>query len=202
MSRKLQYFQFNGYAEAIRYMLHYGKLDFEDIRYKREDWPIKSVKDSLPFGQMPTYEEDGRTINQSMAIARYVGNKIGLVPSDPWEQAVLDAAVLNVYDFAKKLVDNLKDQDPEKKEENQKNIDETVEYYLTRFERELKAGNGHFGGKLSWADFIIVGLVETFNVYLGTDLHKNYPTIAALILKVNTLPGIKEYIASRPPYTK
>lgn len=46
MSRKLQYYDFNGYAEAIRYLLHYGKLEFEDVRYKGEDWPIKSVKDS------------------------------------------------------------------------------------------------------------------------------------------------------------
>lgn len=53
----------------------------------------------LPYGQVPIYEEDHRSINQSFAIARYVAGKAGLLPSDPWEQAILDAMVLNIYDF-------------------------------------------------------------------------------------------------------
>lgn len=48
---------------------------------------------------MPVYEEGDRTLNQSFAIARYVASKAGLLPSDPWEQALLDAMVLNIYDF-------------------------------------------------------------------------------------------------------
>lgn len=53
----------------------------------------------LPFGQLPLYEEDGKTLNQSLAIARYVAHKISLLPADPWEQAVVDALVFNIYDF-------------------------------------------------------------------------------------------------------
>nr|QGZ00484.1 glutathione S-transferase sigma3 [Glyphodes pyloalis] len=198
MSRKLQYFDVNGYAEAVRYMLHYGKLEFEDIRYKRDDWPIKSVKDALPYGQLPIYEEDGRVLSQSLAIARYVAHEVGLLPSDPWEQAVVEAAALNCYDFVKKIVTLMLD--PSKIEENKKNIDEAVEFYLSRFEKELKTGNGYFGGKLSWADFILVGMIETTNLYLKGSIEKNYPTVTALISKIYSLPGIKEYVAKRGPY--
>lgn len=45
------------------------------------------------------YKEGDRTLNQSVAIARYVASKTDLLPSDPWDQAVLDAAVLTIYDF-------------------------------------------------------------------------------------------------------
>lgn len=37
MSLKLQYFNVNGLAESIRYILHYSGQKFEDIRYERKD---------------------------------------------------------------------------------------------------------------------------------------------------------------------
>lgn len=45
MSRKITYFDLPGYVDAIRYMLHYSGLKFEDVRYQLKDWPIKEVKD-------------------------------------------------------------------------------------------------------------------------------------------------------------
>lgn len=50
---------------------------------------------------MPFYDEGNRSLDQSLAIARYLGSKYDLLPSDPWDQAVLDAAALNIYDFWK-----------------------------------------------------------------------------------------------------
>lgn len=38
-------------------------------------------------------------LHQSIAIARYVAANTELLPSDPWQQALLDAAVLTIYDF-------------------------------------------------------------------------------------------------------
>lgn len=57
----------------------------------------------LPFGKLPLLEdEEGRKLHQSLAIARYVAANTDLLPSDPWEQALLDAAVLTVYDMVKR----------------------------------------------------------------------------------------------------
>lgn len=39
MTYKLYYFNIRGLGEPIRYLLKYGKVDFEDIRFEREDWP-------------------------------------------------------------------------------------------------------------------------------------------------------------------
>lgn len=38
MSRKLYYFDLNGLGEGIRYILHYGQLEFEDVRIPRIDY--------------------------------------------------------------------------------------------------------------------------------------------------------------------
>ncbi|KAL0881820.1 hypothetical protein ABMA27_001598 [Loxostege sticticalis] len=195
MSRKLTYFEIPGFGETIRYLLHYGGLKFEDFRYQRKDWPIKEIKDTLPYGQFPIYEENGQTINQSMAIARYVASQVGLLPSDPWEQAKLDAAVLNLYEFYGKLMTTQRsDLEEEKKKAL---VEETIAFYYPRFERDLKAGNGHFGGKLSWADFVLAGGTVGINIFFGSKLEKDFPAITALVTEIQNLKGVKEYIATQ-----
>ncbi|CAH2981891.1 unnamed protein product [Chilo suppressalis] len=150
MAKKLQYFNVNGRGEAIRYMLHYGGHKFEDIRYEVKDWPIQSVKDSLPYGQFPLYEEDGKTLNQSLAIARYVASQSQLLPSDLWQQAVLDAVVHNIYDFwnKNKLAEYMRGDAETRAALKKQTFEEHIPFYLPRFEKELKANNGHFAGKL------------------------------------------------------
>ncbi|XP_013188172.2 glutathione S-transferase [Amyelois transitella] len=198
MSRKLEYFNVNGLAESIRYILHYGGLKFEDIRHDYGSWPITEIKDTLPYGQLPIYEEGGRRLNQSIAIARYIASQTNLLPSDPWEQAVLDAVAFNVIDFLQKIITFRREADPVKKEQLKKQfLSETVDYYLSRFEKELKANNGYFGGKLSWVDFYVMGIIEAINQFTEEQIEKNYPTIVALFQKIRSLPGVKEYIASR-----
>lgn len=46
MAQKLHYFNISGLAEPIRYILLYSGQQFEDIRYERQDWPVKEIKDS------------------------------------------------------------------------------------------------------------------------------------------------------------
>ncbi|KAJ2947569.1 hypothetical protein O0L34_g17361 [Tuta absoluta] len=199
MSKKLHYFHLNGLGEPIRYILHYAGEKFEDVRLILKTHLLFSA---LPYGQLPLYEENGRSLNQSLAIARYVAHKAHLLPSDPWEQAKLDAIVYNIYDFWMKFVVYLKEQDPVKKEEVKKQIlEEFVDFYFSRFEKELKNNGGFFGGKLSWADFILIGIVETVNLIFKTEIEKKYPTVTALINKIKVLPGVKEYIAVRKPYS-
>ncbi|XP_026749589.1 glutathione S-transferase-like [Galleria mellonella] len=202
MAKKLHYFNLNGLAESIRYILYYSGEKFEDVRYERSSWPIKSVKDSLPYGQLPLYEEGNRSLNQSLAIARYVAVRANLLPSDPFEQAILDAAVFNIYDFWSKVGTYIREEDAARKEQIKREIlTESVDFYFSRFEKQLKANNGYFGGQLSWADFILLGIIETTNLFLNTEVERNYPTIVALLNRIRSLPGVKAYIATRKPYT-
>ncbi|XP_068627320.1 glutathione S-transferase-like [Battus philenor] len=201
MAQKLHYFDLNGIAESIRYLLYYGGQKFEDVRYDIKTWPDKRVKDLLPFGQLPLYEEGGSKLHQSLAIARYVAYKVNLLPNDPWEQAVLDSFVLSIYDFWAKVVSFIKEEDPTRKAAIKKEIlEESVDFFFTRFEKQLKENKGYFGGKLSWVDFVLVGIVEAANLFLGVNIEKKYPAVEVLTKKILALPGVKEYVAARKPY--
>lgn len=52
-----------------------------------------------PMGQMPILEIDGIQIGQSVAMARYVANLVGLAGKNDWENLQIDIAVDNVIDF-------------------------------------------------------------------------------------------------------
>lgn len=54
---------------------------------------------ALPFGKAPVLEIDGKLLNQSTAIARYLSKKAGLAGCDDWESLLIDIAVDNVQDF-------------------------------------------------------------------------------------------------------
>merc|ERR1711862_586541 len=78
---KLTYFDVKGRAEITRLALSYGDIPFEDERISHEEFASK--KPSLPLGQLPVIEVDGKTYPQSMALARYAARLSDLYPSDP-----------------------------------------------------------------------------------------------------------------------
>ena len=73
---KLVYFNVMGRAETARLILAQAGVSYEDKRIEKEEWP--ALKASLPMGQLPVLEVDGKTIGQSMAIARYCARRFGL----------------------------------------------------------------------------------------------------------------------------
>lgn len=54
---------------------------------------------AMPFGQVPILEIDGKILNQSGAISRYLSKKAGLAGSDEWESLLIDIAVDNFNDL-------------------------------------------------------------------------------------------------------
>lgn len=53
----------------------------------------------MPFGKVPVLEIDGKVVNQSMAISRYLAKKAGLTGNDEWESLLIDIAVDNISDM-------------------------------------------------------------------------------------------------------
>lgn len=53
----------------------------------------------MPFGKVPVLEIDGKTLNQSIAICRYLAKKAGLAGDDEWESLLVDIAVDNIYEI-------------------------------------------------------------------------------------------------------
>lgn len=54
---------------------------------------------AMPFGKVPVLEVDGKVVNQSLAISRYLAKKAGLIGSDEWESLLIDVAVDNINDM-------------------------------------------------------------------------------------------------------
>jgi len=53
----------------------------------------------MPFGKVPVLEIDGKVVNQSVAICRYLAKKAGLAGGDEWESLLIDIAVDNIYEI-------------------------------------------------------------------------------------------------------
>nr|QIM41217.1 glutathione S-transferase [Calliptamus italicus] len=195
---KLTYFAIMGLGEPIRYLLSYGKIEFEDNRIEFEKWP--PLKASMPFGQMPLLEIDGKKMIQSTAICRYLGKKLGLAGENEWESAQIDMAVDTITDLRLKLSDYYWEPDEAIKQKKKETVfNETLPFYLERLNVLVKENGGYLAaGKLSWGDIFFAALCDYMNCAAKFDITKDYPNLASLKKKISELPAIKDWISRRP----
>jgi glutathione S-transferase len=80
---KLYYFDSPGRAESARIIFVVGGVQFEDVRFSRDQW-VSQYKAKSPTGQAPFLELDnGKILCQSFAIHYYAAAKCGFLPADP-----------------------------------------------------------------------------------------------------------------------
>ncbi|KAL5233523.1 hypothetical protein ACI65C_000933 [Semiaphis heraclei] len=194
MTYKLTYFNFAGLGEPIRYLLSYLDIDFEDNRIDYEKWP--SIKHTIPYGKVPILEIDGKVLNQSLAICRYLAKKANLAGSDDWESLLIDIAVDNFNDFAQNIKAYWFDTNEESKAAKYVTlVNETIPYYMEKFENIVAENNGYFvNGKLSWADLFIVSVMDFLIHKSNIDLLKDHPNLQGLREKVLAVPKIKSWV--------
>ncbi|KAL0132504.1 hypothetical protein PUN28_000328 [Cardiocondyla obscurior] len=96
-SYKLTYFPITALAEPIRFLFSYAGIEFVDERFDREDWP--KLKPTMPFGKVPVIEVDGKKIDQSVAICRYLAKQGGLAGKNDWEALEIDSTVDTIHDL-------------------------------------------------------------------------------------------------------
>ncbi|NP_001313601.1 glutathione S-transferase isoform X1 [Acyrthosiphon pisum] len=198
---KLTYFNFPALAEPIRFLLSYLEIDFEDVRFEREQWP--SIKPTMPFGKVPILEIDGKVLNQSAAISRYLSKKAGLAGSDEWESLLIDIAVDNVNDLRQAIALQVFDSNEESKAEKYVTlINETIPLYMNKFENTVVENDGYFvNGKLSLADIHFVAIIDFLSFLAKVDLLEGRPNLQAHKNKIFDIPQIKSWIAKRPAFS-
>ena len=98
---KLTYFPVKGLGESVRFLLSYGKVDFEDCRIEIKQWP--EIKPTMPFGQMPILEFSKTKAYQSAAICRYLAKQFNLVGANELEDLEIDAIVHTIIDLRAKI---------------------------------------------------------------------------------------------------
>nr|CAD7455974.1 unnamed protein product [Timema tahoe] len=195
---KLIYFNVKALGEPIRFMLSYGNQEFEDYRFESEQWP--TLKPSMPFGKTPVLEIDGKKTHQSAAICRYLGKQFGLAGKDDWENLEIDTIVDTFTDFRTQIGSyHYDDNEASKEKKKAPLLNETLPYYLKRFDEIVKNNGGYFvGGKLTWADLYFVGLLDYLSSMVGHDLVEKYGNLKALKEKVLGIPAIKAWVEKRP----
>ena len=200
---KLIYFNITGIGECIRFLLSYGGLQFEEERIELDIDKFRANKDKYMFGLLPILEVDGKSINQSIAISRYLAKKVGLVGKDDWEDLEIDAIVDTQNDFRLKYTQYFLEKDESLKAKYKDALEtEVVPFYVGKFEKIVGENGGYFvGGKLTWADFHFVGILDTWKFGLGKDIIEGHPNLVKLREKVLNLPAIKEWIKTRPKTT-
>merc|ERR1712198_492289 len=81
----LIYFNLRARGELTRWLLQYGGVTYTEERIEFADWPAR--KPSTPTGKLPILMVDDEPLTQSIAIARYVAQEVGLVPEDNLQAA-------------------------------------------------------------------------------------------------------------------
>jgi len=197
---KLIYFEARGRAECARYILAQAGANYEDKRITQDSWP--SMKPSIPLGQLPALEVDGKIIGQSKAICRYLAKQFKLTGKDDWESALCDAYVDCVDDVLQHTRFFYMEKDAEKKKVAlEKFAEETYKPFLVRIEKVLKeTGTGHVVGKdLTWADLYVFDCLSNLE---GKCPDRKFLTPHAKVTEfyktIESLPKIKSWIEKRP----
>merc|ERR1712055_132488 len=140
---KITYFDIRGRAETARLVLAYAEVSFEDDRLPfppNEVWAAK--KPSVTLGQLPTLEVEGKTLHQSMAIARYLAKENGLAGTNNLEGAQCDEIVDFVSDMQNAIYTSHYTKDPAGRDAALKEVfSKTVPEGLLKLETYLNGNN-------------------------------------------------------------
>ena len=179
----------------------------------------------MPFGQLPVLEEDGKRINQSTAICRYLAKKCSLNGTNDWEDLEIDATVDTISDlrisrlkfYTKYLITTFSNSlsyilcisseinaaHYEKNADSKANkiaiAKEMTKLVISRLDDQVKRNSDYLvGGKLTWADIAFVAQLDLLNCRIGRDIIEGAKNLEMLRSKILELPNIKAWIDKRP----
>lgn len=100
-------------AECARVALFMAGIPFDDARM---DYNGMYSSGALTFGTFPALVVGGKgVLNQTQAIARYVGHLTNMYPSDPFLAAKCDEAIDCLTDISDLVTDTMQERDPKRK---------------------------------------------------------------------------------------
>jgi len=206
---KFTYFNVRAKGEVIRLIFAAAGVEYEDVRVEFQTWPQTpaGLKESLPFGQLPTLSVDGVAYCQSVSIARYLAEKFGLAGQSDEERLRADMLVHCVEDVLVHVlhINHQFDAPVEKEKLLKKFKEEQLPQSCGHFEKFLlqnKGGDGYLvGDSLTWADITLFNHLTGYVQWAGVeslDYLDAYPKLKGLVDRVGKQPGIAAWIAKRP----
>ena len=198
MSIRLTYFDFDGSRGLeCRLALTVAGVPFEDNRIGRAQWT--ELKPTVPFGALPVFEHDGRTLSQSSAILRYIGAGHGMHPTDPWIAAEHDALMQSVEDLRYKVPGRgLSDEDKKTARE------EFAAGWITRWATTVSeriVGPFVEGDALNVVDLKLYTILRAYLTggydHIPASFFDAFPALQAFVAAVDAHPAVKGYFAGR-----
>ncbi|XP_052873491.1 glutathione S-transferase [Anopheles cruzii] len=195
---KVYYFNVKALGEPLRFLLSYGNLPFDDVRITREEWP--ALKPTMPMGQMPVLEVDGKKVHQSVAMSRYLAKQVGLAGADDWENLMIDTVVDTVNDFRLKIAVVSYEPDDDIKDKKLVTLNnEVIPFYLEKLDDIARENDGHLANsKLSWADIYFTAILDYLGYMTKSDLIANHPNLQRVVDNVTSIESIRNWIDKRP----
>lgn len=199
---KLTYFDVRGRAEVIRLMLEETGTPYREHRVQLSEWT--ALKPTLPFGQLPIYEEGELTIVHSHAIYRYLARKHGLCGRDEAERIRCDVVEETFVDLQNDLGGFF--WNPKFAEQRDEYERTKLPALLDQAQRLLvqnRDGEGYWvGDELSFVDFCAWHFLDYVRPFSQRTLD-SFDKLSAFKRRIEARPRIAEYLASsRRPRTQ
>jgi len=195
----LGYWDIRGNTEAIRLVLTYAGIDFNDKRYSfvkgeepRAQWFAEKFTLNLPFPNLPYWVEGDLKITQSTAILRHAARKAGLTAKNETEQTKLEALEQQAVDlrsaatglFYNPQFDSLK-----------ADFAKTVPEKFQPWSQYLGENKYLTGDQVTYVDFVFWDLLQVYQKFEPTAL-QTFPNLKAYFERVQTLPKVEAYLKS------
>lgn len=205
---KLSYFNGRALGETSRYLFALAGVEYEDFRYPPATNGVQSpafeaVKDSLPYGQLPTLQvggPNGVVLAQSKAIERYLASEFGLFGSSSVERQLIDSVGEAVYDLRNAYF-KARDQ-PDEKAKFFGNTLVTTLRYIERLANQHCTAPGKdvlVGASISLADAQLYHFLSIFDdQQLVSRAVDNFPIVRASRQHFGQHPSVARWIAARP----
>jgi glutathione S-transferase len=201
MERLLTYFNVRGRAEVIRLLLEETATPYRERRVEVHEWP--ELKPTMPFGQMPIYEEGDLFICQSHAIYRHLARIHNLYGRNEREHVRCDM-IEEVFVDAQNVVAGFmwRPDFAEKRAEFERT---TLTESLTRLERmfvQNRDGTGYWvGDDLTFVDFLMWHHLDYIRPLSQATLER-FVALYAFKKRIEARPRIAAYLkSSRRPAT-
>jgi glutathione S-transferase len=114
------------------------ELNNQEYTSDSDSWPAARQKHSFKQDQLPVLElSDGTKISQSTVIARFAGNRLGLVPESDVKAAEVDEVaefVQEIFQAANLVVNGLADEDKAKDFKARGSLPNAQHFHNTRDE--------------------------------------------------------------------
>mmetsp|Transcript_77410 Transcript_77410/g.127946 ORF Transcript_77410/g.127946 Transcript_77410/m.127946 type:complete len:222 (-) Transcript_77410:148-813(-) len=197
-------------AECARVALFMANVPFEDARM---DYNGMYSSGALTFGTFPALVVAGKgVLNQTQAIARYVGHLTKMYPEDPFLAAKCDEAIDGLTDVSDLVTDTMQERDPKRKIAWRQALvshDGRMTMLLNGLETLLEQNGATemmpfvAGKSLTVADLAIwraVGWLSSgvIDGIPSTYVQQQFPKLWALHCAVDQLPKLAEWKAKNP----